>query len=298
MDHASLVPSGRRFTGPAIWAALSALGWLVWFALAFALPRKDDPAVALQAAGIAIGLSLLGLVTYCATRPDWPRWARLTLLTGGLAALGAAWAFNLTQPWMYAFWTLAVVAAALGVGQWLGNHLERPAHLLPLCVALSLADIYSVWNGPTRHIAKAIMSYQTEAAGALASGGVAAMERVRAPLVSFFVAHLPAPGQGIAVPVLGIGDFVALSFLLRSAWRFGLGPLSLLGSALLGTAAALSLSQTLALPLPALPFILAACLGWLWLRQPAVRKLRRSEGLLTAVVIMLFAGLILLKRFG
>lgn len=266
--------------------------------MALAIPRQDHPPLALQVAGIAIGVSLLGLLTYSATRPDWPRPARLALLVGGLAALGAAWAFNLTAPWMYAFWTLAVIAAALGVGQWLGNHLERPAHLLPLCVALSLADIYSVWNGPTKHIAEKIMSYQSEATGALASGGVAAMERVRAPLASFFVAHLPAPGQGIAVPVLGIGDFVALAFLLRSAWRFGLGPLSLLGSALAGTALALSLSQMLALPLPALPFISVACLGWLWLRQPRVRELRRSEGLLTAAVILLFAGLIALKRFG
>lgn len=291
-------PAKASRLAPQIWTALSALGWLLWFALALAIPRMDDPPLALQVAGIATGTILLGLLTYCATRPDWPRWTRLGLLVGGLAALGTAWALNLTQPWMYAFWTLAIVATALGVGQWLGNHLERPAHLLPLCVALSLADIYSVWNGPTRHIAKEIMSYQSEAAGALASGGVAAMEKVRAPLVSFFVAHLPAPGQGLAVPVLGIGDFVALAFLLRSAWRFGLGPLGLLGSALAGTGCALVLSQSLGLPLPALPFISAICLGWLWLRQPRVRELRPSEALLTAAVVLLFAGLIALKRLG
>ncbi len=128
-----------------------------------------------------------------------------------------------------------------------------------------------------------------------AAQGVQAIRAVHAPLWGYFVVQLPLAGTGVGVPVLGVGDFVVLAFLLRAAWLNGIAPLKLLLATLLSTFAALAASQLSGMALPALPFIALGTVGWLWFAEPRVRKLGKQEILLSLLVVAVFGGLLLVK---
>ena len=118
---------------------------------------------------------------------------------------------------------------------------------------------------------------------------------VRAPLADFIVVHIPLAGLHTTVPVLGIGDFIALAFLFRVAWLHRLHPRSVFLAALVATIVALVISLLSGRVIPALPFIALGVVGWLLVTTPRLRRLDRQEVLLTIGVAALFGALMLGK---
>jgi hypothetical protein len=211
---------------------------------------------------------------------------------------------QLTGPWPMALHALALAAIAMPVGYWIGSHMERATHLVPLAVAMSMADIFSVARGPSRHIADQIGQRQSDvaertsemlqnASPEVAQQAIAhAQSTTRAGLGDFLVVNLPRAGQGDTSPLLGIGDLIALAFIFRTAWVHRLNPGLVFGAALGSTFIALALAQLTGLTVPALPVICLGVIGTLLVREPRLRRLDRQEIVLSVGVVALFAALI------
>jgi hypothetical protein len=295
---------------------LAVLGWLLFFALMLLMPAVNGPmSTVLHTASVSLGIVLLLGLLMTGERANWPKWARWAMFIGGLALIFLPYLLQIKLPFVRAFTGLGLIAVALPVGYWLAGHMEKLTNLIPLAVAMSLADIFSVFAGLTAKVGKDISTYQAaqveagERAMATAPSGQEieaareAMASVYAPLSDFIIAHFPIAGTGATTPVLGIGDFIALAFLYRCAWVHHISPRVVFAAGMLSTFAALVVSFLLAQyggpqfrhGIAALPFITLGTVGLLWLVEPRIRRMDRQEKMLTAVVIALFAALIVFK---
>nr|WP_320016104.1 hypothetical protein [uncultured Desulfobacter sp.] len=176
--------------------------------------------------------------------------------------------------------TATLVLLACVAGHWLVIPLKRPSALIPIGVALSLSDIFSVFSGPTRTFAKNISDYYREGM----TGPV--------PLVDFFLVKMPMPGNDYFMPVFGITDWVVVILLSAGALRFSMNDnvFSLAGStqtqnksrvffpvAGIGLILSIVAARSMNLYLPALPFIVIVFLGTMAAKYPRVRKLGPEE---------------------
>ncbi|BCR05027.1 hypothetical protein DESUT3_20960 [Desulfuromonas versatilis] len=192
-----------------------------------------------------------------------------------LAMLGVGVALALlpegAEPWRSALGSANLLAFALVLGTWLAGTLRRAAEIVPVCVVMALADIYSVLRGPTRYFAEGIAEYYR------------AGRRGPAPLVDYLLVKVAVPGLAAPLPVFGVADWIAVAFLACAAARFDLDqveagpwrPGLLAGAG--GLLLAVLLAQGLGVFLPALPVITLAFLGVALARDPGVRRLVRSD---------------------
>jgi hypothetical protein len=285
---------------------------MAFFAAAMSVPAFDgDPgtnlyvlAIAMQLISVGLSVALLVQLLFGGERAQWPAWGRWLMFVGGLTAIGLAWQLNLTRPWNWALHAVALCAVALPIGYWLGDRLERVSHLVPLCVAMTMADVFSVVQGPSGQIARQVASYQHEVARKAAEAAQQAppaqaqqaaelaRQASHAPLSDFLLAHLPLAGKVATAEVLGIGDFIAMAFLFRTAWVHGVNPRLMFGSVLVCVLGSLTLAQTTGLALPALPLICLGTLAVLLIADPRMRRIGRQELVLTVGVVLLFGALI------
>ncbi|MBN2082220.1 hypothetical protein JW859_08430 [bacterium] len=294
-----------------IWTGVAGLGWLIYFWLVLAIPStgRDLPPVS-QIGAIVLGMLLLMAVLALGERPRWPSGARWWLFGAGVAVVGMAYVFNLQLPQMRAVLALALMAVALPIGYWVGDQMQKVTNLIPVAVAFACADIFSVWQGPSKKVVQDLAEHQLEieavrteamanlppeAAAAAADKAAAA---IRAPFVDYVVVHMPVPGIGTSVPVLGIGDFVIVALLFRVAWLHGISPLAVGVSSLISIIVALAVSQLIGAAIPALPFIAVGVVGYLALAYPQIRRLDRQEVTLSFAVIVLFAALVAARWLG
>ncbi|MGD8541059.1 MAG: hypothetical protein PVI39_02120 [Desulfobacteraceae bacterium] len=246
----SLGPAAAVLT--TVWiAAQSTAGFMVH--LAPSLHRRPRRRVALIVGSIG-----LGLIFWLAER-----------LGGGihplLAPLGSA---NL------------VVFACL-VGTWLPAGLQRPAELVPVGVLMALVDGASVLAGPTRRIAESIETYYKGGmTGPLPAGDALLVKS------AFW-------GSENLLPVFGVSDWIMVVFLTGAALKFdltdNLAPTPLGAMVRRGrtalffpvAAAGLTLAvwgaQFSGRPLPALPLVALAHLGWCLRRYPHTRRLSAGD---------------------
>jgi hypothetical protein len=279
------------------WVVLTALGWLAFFALTLAMPILHEERLATLAMvlSVALGLTLLLVIIMAAERPRWSLRTRILMAVIGVGFVVLAYFLQLKGPEWRGLIALALMGLAVPVGYWIGERMEKITNLIPLAIAMSLADIFSVFQGPTKKIAEDLTVYhervQAANAAAVASGSQV-VEQFRAPLADFIVVHFPLAGQQGTSPVLGIGDFIVLAFMFRAAWVHHVSPRLMLGSALLSIFIALVYTNTLNMPLPALPFIALGMMSVLWLSQPRMRRLDRQEVVLSLVVVAIFGALI------
>jgi hypothetical protein len=218
------------------------------------------------------------------------------MFSGGLGVVLAAYFFNLHGYSLKPLIALALMALAVPVGYWIGERMEKITNLIPLAIAMSLADIFSVFQGPTKVIATKLTDYTDKVASVAASHApheaAKIIAEMKAPLADYIIVHFPIAGQQQTTPILGIGDFVVLAFLFRAAWVHHVSPRLMLAAAAGSIFAALGLSTALEMPLPALPFIAIGTLSVLWLSQPRVRRMDRQEVVLSFAVIAIFGALI------
>lgn len=290
--------------GGYLWLGLSVAAWLAFFAVAMAVPvLEDGPLILLQAGSVLLGVMILSSILLAGERPRFSPRLRWAMFGCGLAAMLIPYALNLQLPAVRALATLGLLAVALPVGYWIGDRMEKATNLIPLAVAMSLADIYSVLQGPSRVVGEKLLTHYDEVAARVSQLGSEATPQqiaeatavLRAPLADFIVVHIPLAGLRSTVPVLGIGDFIALGFLFRAAWLHRLNARGIYISALLAIVAALATSLLSHRVIPALPFIALGVIGWLLISTPRLRRLDRQELLLTIGVAALFAMLMLAR---
>lgn len=304
-DEAAEEPQ-PRWDEPAryIWVAVAAAAWLVFFWVTLSIPLATEPPLAAQIAAILGGVLLLIVILMLGERPYWPAAARWWIFGLGTGLIVLAFVFNIRMPEMRAVLALGLMAVALPVGYWVGDRLEKISNLIPVAIAFACADIFSVYQGPSKRVVEELSEHQQELDAARLEAAAnlppelaqeaaeKAAAAIRAPLVDYVVVHLPVPGTGTSVPILGIGDFVIVALLFRAAWIYGLSPLAITISSLASIAVALAVSQLTGTAIPALPFIAVGVVGWLALTNPRVRKLSRQEIVLSIAVVLIFGALI------
>ncbi|MDQ3023190.1 MAG: hypothetical protein M3R04_02210 [bacterium] len=278
------------------WPVITGAAWLAFSALTLGVPMLDGGiAVAARVASVVLGMVLLLTILMAAERPKWSLSTRICMAAVGIGVVLLAYFLNLKGSELKPLIALALMALAVPVGYWIGERMEKITNLIPLAIAMSLADIFSVFQGPTKVIADNLTTHYKKVATLTNQGTPAAMQELdtmRAPLADYIIVHFPIAGMQTSLPILGIGDFVVLAFLFRAAWVHHVSPRLMLCAAAGSIFAALLVSNALSMPLPALPFIAIGTIAVLFLTQPRLRRLDRQEVVLSLVVVALFGALI------
>ncbi len=188
-----------------------------------------------------------------------------------------------------------LVVFALLVGNYLVSALNRPSEIIPVCVVMSVADLFSVYAGPSKKIAATVETYYL-------SGQVGP-----APWSDFLLVKIAVPGVEYMLPVFGVADVIILAFLTAAAKKFllddnvaGLGigsrgpskrPALYLPIAGVGLAAALLTAQFLNVFLPALPLMALFFLVYTLPRHPEMRRMQQTEWTATLIGCAFLFGL-------
>ncbi len=282
-----------------LWVLFGGMAWIAFFSATLSIPASPDPAPWPQAASIFVGISILLAILLASERPYWPVFMRWGILGGGLLMVLVPYFLHANAPIVRAFVALGLVMVAVPVGYWLGEKMEKITNLIPLAIGMSMADIFSVTQFVSAKAAKDLAEHQEEVAQVVhnvtavqgAVAGAKAGAAIQAPLWDFIIVHMPLAGTAQSNPVLGIGDFVILAFIFRSAWVHQINPAAVFWPGLISTLAALGLAQVFSVSMPALPFIALGTVGYLWFAYPRIRKLDRQEKMLSVVVFAVFLAL-------
>jgi hypothetical protein len=174
------------------------------------------------------------------------------------------------------------------LGHWLVIPLKRPAELIPLCLVMSLVDIYSVFKGPTKSLTGSLSNYY--------SSGQAGSP----PFIDFILVKFPMPGQTEILPIFGISDWIIIAMLSAAAAKFdmrdnllGYRSLQFLSVAVIGLLMSIVLAREAGLFLPALPLIALTFLTMMAFRYPEIRKLTENELRPLGLFCILIAGILI-----
>lgn len=187
-----------------------------------------------------------------------------------------------------------LVVMALLLGNFLVSGLNRPSELIPVCIVMSIADLISVVNGPSKQMIEGIEAFYRH-------GRLGAV-----PWSDFLLVKIAVPGVDHMLPVFGVTDVVVLAFLVAAAHKFRLND-NLLGrglgdmpgwlclarwfpAAAGGLAFALLAAHGFDMFLPALPVIACFFLGYTVPRYPKMRLLGRTEWTVVSVSLAILCG--------
>jgi hypothetical protein len=192
---------------------------------------------------------------------------------------------------MSAIHTANLLFFACVLGHWLTEPLKRPAELIPLCLVMSLIDIFSVFKGPTRQLTSSLVGYYS-------SG-----QSGPPPLVDYILIKLPLPGQSSLLPVFGVSDWIMIVMLSAASAKFGMNDNVLhrvkgvyFPVAGMGLIAAILAAREFDMYLPALPMIAVFFLAVMAYKFPEVRHLTRNELRPMALFTALAGGLLVVAR--
>lgn len=298
--------------GGRAWTLIAAIAWLCFFGLTVSLPSVEQftiaMSVSLQVGAIIVGMGLLFMVIMAGESTTWPAWSRYLMFAGGVCSITLPVILADNSLPLRALSTLGLILISVPVGYWVGDRMEKVTNLVPLTVAMAFADIFSVFQGPSRRIVEGMNEYQQKVAAAVAeaqkavppeqaaSAAATAAESVRLPWVNYLFVHMPLP-IGDAAPVMGVGDFVILAFLFRAAWVHRLNKRLLFVTTLVTAMLALAASMVFGIALPALVSIAFGTIIVLVIAEPRMRRIDRQELMLTFAVVGLFLGLMAIKWF-
>jgi hypothetical protein len=296
-----------------IWTLFGSIAWFGFFAVTVSLPSvaalPETLSLLLQIASIVIGIALLFLVILAGESTSWPAWSRYAMFAGGVGCLMLPVLLSDNSLAMRALSTFGLILLALPLGYWVGDRMDKVTNLVPLAVAMAFADIFSVFQGPSRRIAADMTEYQEKVYEAMlqaqatappeqaATAAAAAAEAIKVPWINYLFVHMPLPLHDAAA-VMGVGDFVILAFMFRAVWVHGLNVRVVYLTTLAMTILALGASQVLGLALPALVSIAFGTIIVLWFTEPRMRRLDRQEIVLSFAVALLFLALMAVKWFA
>lgn len=198
---------------------------------------------------------------------------------------------------LYSLATINLIAFSWVVGSYLADVLKKPSELVPLCVVMSLADMFSVAAGPTSHMAQSLGNYYR--------GGATGMP----PLVDFIILKAAVPGYENLVPLFGVSDWVMVVFFYGAVLKFKLND-NVMGkggshgscsgkralyfpAAVVGLAVAVLSARTLGIFIPALPVMAFCFLAVSLFKNPEVRKLEKREWQLVFAASLIMGALII-----
>ena len=195
-----------------------------------------------------------------------------------------------------------LVFFAILLGSTIVFPLKRAAELVPVCVVMALADLFSVVSGPTKAIVREVAKFY--------EGGMTG----KVPFGDFLLVKIGLPGYEILVPVIGVADFVMLAFLCAAALKFGMND-NLAGPgiakiadsgrayiyipvAIIGLIAALAAAQLTGVPIPALILLAAVFLTFALTCHPATRRMTPSDVRITIVFAAVLLSLLAFRAAG
>ncbi len=178
-------------------------------------------------------------------------------------------------------------------GSMLSSAVKRVGELFPICVTAAIADIVSVYFGPSKEIATSLGNYYE-------SGLVGPP-----PLSDFIIVKMMIPGYAFPVPLFGVTDWILVVLLSSALLRIGKSDnvlrmqgkikehvyLPISGCGLMGS---VFLAQFTGVFLPALPIISLLFLSFVILKYRDVFTLQRSDLLLSIIFPILVASTIIL----
>ena len=197
--------------------------------------------------------------------------------------------------------TVNLVVFASILGTWIVAPLKRPAELVPVCLVMSLTDLYSVLGGPTKEMVEEVKTYYT--------GGMEG----QTPAVDFLIVKTAVPNLENLLPVFGVSDWIVVAFLSAGAVKFGMND-NLFGRGLgrmmrerrlsayfpiasLGLTVAVFSAQFTGVPLPALPIIVLFFLSYVLVRYPRVRMLKTTDWVLALAFSGGIIGMLAVIRY-
>lgn len=188
------------------------------------------------------------------------------------------------------------------IATWMAHSVKRPSELVPICGVVAIADLFSVFAGPTRHMVEGLKAFYEKGM------------QGPPPLTDFILVKITVPGMGPAVPLFGVSDWIILVFLCAALSKFGLND-NLAGSgidtmvrrkrlsfyfpaAALGLLTAIVVVQVAGVFLPALPFVVVGFMAHAMICHPQVRALNKREwtllsGFSSVMICLLIAGLMI-----
>ncbi len=230
--------------------------------------------------GLIIGCAALSGICFISTR----------LLTPQLPAV------------IYIFNTANLIVFANLLGSWMISPIKRPAELVPVCLVMTLADLFSVWSGPSRKVAETIRAYQESTMTG------------PPPWAEFILIKVAVPGSNRLMSVFGLADWIIIVFFAAAVARFGFNDnlagrsvADMVGKgragfylpvAALGLFAAVLLAQALGAFLPALPVVVVFFLAFIMSRYPEARRLSRSDWMMTGGAAVVMFAMMTVYRFA
>jgi hypothetical protein len=188
--------------------------------------------------------------------------------------------------------TANLIVFANLLGSWITIALKRQAELVPVSVVVVLADLFSVFKGPSREIIENLTVYY--------EAGMAGSP----PVFDFLVLKIAVPGMMQLVPAFGVSDWIIIAFFSAAAVKFGFND-NLAGKGInemlsrrrpafyfpvsaIGLFVAVQAAQALDIFLPAIPLVVIFFMSYTVMQYPDTRRLKRSDWLATggAVLIM------------
>lgn len=187
--------------------------------------------------------------------------------------------------------TANLIFFACLIGNWMTIPVKRPAEIVPLCFVVAFSDLFSVFAGPTKHLAQNISEYY--------KGGMQGAP----PFVDYLLVKIALPGVEVLVPIFGISDWIIIAFLSAAACKFNMND-NLIGKgpelktslvflffpiASAGLIVSILIARQANLFIPALPVVVIIFLGFMMIKYPEMRKLTKAE----LVPMVVFSGIMI-----
>lgn len=257
-----------------LWSGAIIVLWAAGGLLKTALPWWSSGFLALQLYAAA-QLLLPALLLHAEKR------SRSFYFFWGISLLLSIWlinqfpSVNSWQPLLTAIKSGLLLLVATLIGTALARYVQRLWEIIPICIAMTLADLASWLVGPTASFTQQIKEYYLAPEGPQ-------------PLIDMVLIKLASPGSSGLAPVFGISDWIMVVFFAVVSSRFEVND-NLIGASgetlaqkrkvgrylpvsVLALFAATLLAQLTGLFLPALPLIALIVLLWYASRYLLLRR--------------------------
>ena len=193
-----------------------------------------------------------------------------------------------------------LIVFSLLIGTWLVYPLKRISDLIPLCLVMSFADIYSVFIGPSKSFSYNISEFY--------QGGMKGLP----PFSDFLLIKFPVVGSTLPYPIIGVVDWLIIAFLSAAVLKFKFSD-NLVGKSIasicktkryspylpisvVGLLFAILISNFTGIFVPVLPVIAGFFVLYLVFFIPEARQLSRSDWMLILSFLLLFFVIGLLHK--
>ncbi|MFH1515308.1 MAG: hypothetical protein ABIG42_07595 [bacterium] len=132
------------------------------------------------------------------------------------------------------------------LGELLSREVTHPGHLLPVALILVLVDFWSVFRGPSKHVAESARQFAE-------SGGYA--QDTAPPLITFLLLNFPQISTDKIYSFMGIGDLIIIAFFIGCIHKFNFPLKRSYASLIIGPVLAVLAANLIGQSIPALPVI-------------------------------------------